>query len=88
MPSVNNSQSSHLTERPGSGDDVPGTAFKQQAEVIHDVFVPQILRRQEHGVRCRATEEGERGMMTTNESNKPCFTGILPQQVLCGRRHL
>lgn len=73
-------KTSHLIERPGSGDDVPGAAFKQQAEVIPYVFFPQILRLQEHGISCRITEEGELGIMIINESNKPCITVILPQQ--------
>ncbi len=38
-----NGQTSHLIKRPGSGDDVTGAAFKQQAEIIPDKFDPLIL---------------------------------------------
>ncbi len=42
-----NSQTSHLIKRPGSGDDVIGAALKQQADIIPDIFIPQILWLQE-----------------------------------------
>ncbi len=38
-----NSQTSHLIKRPGQEIDVPMAALKQQAKIIPDIFIPQIL---------------------------------------------